>query len=65
MLVFFHISNSSSSVLQAHMEVHCIRECLEKQAVETFLKFYFIQLAHWTVRNVNKKIYLIDLKVKI
>lgn len=61
MLVSLQISNSSSRVLQADMELHCVRECPEKQTVETFLKSHFIQLAHWTERNVNKKLYLTDL----
>ncbi len=44
-LVSFQISNSSSSVLQADMELHCLGECPEKQIVETFLKSYWMHLA--------------------
>ena len=29
---------------KAGMELHCVGECPERQTVETFLKFYFIQL---------------------
>ena len=63
MLVSFQISNLSSSVLEADMELHSVRECPEKP-VETFLKFYFTQLPSRTKRNVNKNCNKLTLKLK-
>ncbi len=46
------------------MELHCLGECPEKQIVETFLKFYLMQLAGWTERNVNKNYTQLTLRFK-